>query len=224
MRTALATLALSLVAFLLAPAAEAQVQLRPGLVSRTPVVAQPRVRVVSPRLHTTVSPPALRATTRATPAPAPARPGRVSCRVDENGVPARATFALLRRGQTVASGECGRPVEVPPGVYVARLTLETALDRPQRTVRVRVPEGGGVTARASFATSILEVRFTDARRPVHGLAILRRDGRTVGTLGSRVSARVSAGTYQIVARHRTEERTYTVTLAPGQRRALRARF
>jgi hypothetical protein len=200
--------------------------------------AEAQSRLITPRVNLRVRSPYLpsvqrvRTVSRApsirrlpAPRPEPAQPGSMSCRVQENGVEARASFVLLRGGQTVATGDCARaPIEVPAGTYEAVLTLETAIDRPQRTVRLTVPSGGRARATASFSTSILEVRFTNDRAPVHGMAIIRRDGRTVATLGSRVSARISSGTYEIVARYRTEERTYTVTLAPGQRRALRASF
>jgi hypothetical protein len=191
---------------------------------------QPELRVqraISPSVRSVRTLPRLPFLHRSTsPRPeAPARPGSMGCRVEENGVAAPASFALRQNGRTVASGRCGQaPVEVPAGRYEAVLTLETAIDRPQRTVSLTVPEGGRALATARFSTSIVEVRFTKDRAPVHGLAIIRRDGETVGTLGSGVSARISAGTYEIVARYRTEDRTYSVTLAPGQRRAVRAAF
>lgn len=154
----------------------------------------------------------------------PARSGSMTCRVEENGVVARASFQLLASGRTVATGDCGQPIDVPAGTYQAVLTLETTVDRPQRSVQLTVPSGGSARATASFSTSTLEVRFTKDRRAVHGLAEIRRDGRTIATLGSGVSARLSSGSYEIVTRYRTEVRRYTVTLAPGQRRALRADF
>ncbi len=156
-------------------------------------------------------------------APAPA-PGRLACAADENGIAAPASVQLRSGGNVVASGSCASPIEVPAGTYDAIVTLESALDRPTRALRVTVQPGALATARASFQTAILEVRFTADRSPVPGLAIIQRDGVTVGTLGSGVSARLSAGTYTIVARYRTGERTYVVTLAPEQRRAVRADF
>ena len=87
-----------------------------------------------------------------------------------------------------------------------------------------VPLNGEGIARASFATSILEVVFTASGQSAQGTAILRRDGRDIGTLGSGVPVRVSAGSYQLVARYRTQERSFAVALTPGQRRSLRAAF
>lgn len=158
------------------------------------------------------------------PAPTPARPGQLRAEVVENGAPAIASVEVRQAGQVVASGSTASPIQLPAGTYDVTLTLDGALDRPTRSVRVEVPEGGMATARASFSTAILEVRFTKDRAGVPGLATIRQGERVIGTLGSGVTARVSAGTYQIDARYRTEQRSYTVTLAPGQRRALSAAF
>jgi hypothetical protein len=155
---------------------------------------------------------------------APARPGQLTVAVDENGAYAASTYQVRQAGRVIASGSSGSPIALPAGAYEVAITLETALDRPTRTVRVLVPEGGVATARASFSTSILEVRFTKDRMAVHGLATVRQGDRVIGTLGSGVTARVSAGTYEIEARYRTEVRSYSVTLAPVQRRALSAQF
>lgn len=154
----------------------------------------------------------------------PACPGQLFASVDENGAPAIASVEVRQEERLVASGRSTEPISLPPGRYDVVLTLEDVLDRPSRTVRIDVPEGGSVTARASFATAILEVRFTKNRSAVHGLATVRRNGRVVGTLGSGVTARVSAGAYEIDARYRTETRTHAVELVQGQRRALRADF
>jgi hypothetical protein len=149
---------------------------------------------------------------------------RVRCQVDENGAPAQARIDLSSQGRVVASGSCANPVAVPAGSYSATITLEGVLDRPTQTVQVTVPANGEGIARASFATSILEVVFTAGGQSANGTAILRRDGRDIGTLGTRVPVRVSAGSYQLVARYRTQERTFALTLAPAQRRSVRATF
>lgn len=182
-------------------------------------------RTFTPSLVVLGPAPAPTTTAPASTAPAPApRPGRVICAADENGIPAPASIELRAAGRAVARGSCASPLEVPAGAYDAIVTLESALDRPTRAVRVVVPEGGLATARASFETAILEVRFTSARSPVPGLAIIERDGVVVGTLGSGVTARLSAGTYTVVARYRTAEQRHAVTLVRDQRRALRADF
>jgi hypothetical protein len=176
-------------------------------------------RPLPARVLTVPAPSTPSTSTRAEP-----RSGSLTCRADENGAYARSTFVVLRGSDRVASGTCGSPVSLPAGAYDVVVTLETALDRPARTVRANVPEGGRIEATASFATAILEVRFTSGGRNAAGLAVIRRDGRTIGTLASGVAARVSAGRYEIAARYRTAERTYTVDLAPEQRRAVRAAF
>lgn len=142
----------------------------------------------------------------------------------ENGAYGPAFVEVRHQGRVIASARCGTPLSVPAGDYFATLTLESAIDRPQVTVPLRVPEGGVGTARAAFQTSIIEVRFEKDGAPVYGQAVLMRDGRVLGSIGSRIPARVSAGALTIEARYRTERRTYELALAPEQRRALRARF
>lgn len=158
------------------------------------------------------------------PAPEPARPGQVACRVTENGTYAPATLEVSAQGRVVARGDCSGPLDLPAGTYVATVTLESAVDHPQQSMTIRVPEGGVASVTASFATSILEVRFTKNRESVFGTAFLRRGGVVVATLGSGVPARVSAGTYELLERYRTEDRVVQVTVAPGQRLAVRADF
>lgn len=209
MRTVL-TLALSVGLLVSGSIAEAQVAMV------RPLATRPLAVYVAPT-STTAS------TTTSSPAPAP-RPGELRCDVLENGIYAPASIEVRQAGRVVASGSCATPVVLPAGTYAATITLESALDRPARTVNVVVPDGGAAVARASFETAMLEVRFTNDGAPVPGLAILRRGGVQVGTIGSGVAARVSAGTYEIVARYRTVERTYSVALSAGQRRAVRADF
>jgi hypothetical protein len=156
-------------------------------------------------------------------APAP-RPGLLRCVAEDNGVPGDASVELLQNGRSVARGSCSNPISVPAGAYTAVVTLEGVLDRPRQSVPVMVGEGAESIARASFRTAILEVRFTDQGATAYGIAEVRRGGVVVGTLGNGVAARVSAGTYQVVARYRMQERVFDVTLDAGDRRALRAAF
>ncbi len=157
-------------------------------------------------------------------APAPRRPGLVRCTVTAAGTLAPATVEVRHQGRVIASGTCGERISVPAGRYDATITLERAIDRPQQTVPLFVPEDGVGTARAAFDTSILEVRFFQNGRRTFGQAILEQNGRVIGSIGSGVVAHVSSGRVTIRARHLTEWRTYTVDLAPGQRRAIIARF
>lgn len=160
----------------------------------------------------------------ATPAPAPQRPGLVRCQVTAAGTLAPATVEIRHQGRVIASGTCGERISVPAGDYHATITLERAIDRPQQTVPLTVPQDGVGTATASFDTSILEVRFTKDRRATFGQAILYRNGQRIGSIGSGLVTHVSSGRITIRARHLTEWRTYTVDLAPGQRRAIIASF
>lgn len=197
---------------------------------QTRVVVQP---IVTPRVTTTPvlvvrpTPSPAPAPVQPAPAPAPApAPGSLSCAAEENGIVAAASVELRRAGSSeiVASGTCGSPLRVPAGAYVAAIRLDTAMDRPVQNVSVEVPAGGAVTARARFTTAILEVRFTKDRAAVQGIATITQNGHVIGTLGSGITTRLSAGTYEVTARYRTEVRTFTVTLAADQRRALRADF
>lgn len=188
-----------------------------------PVATRPAVRVSTPSIATRAAVRVSARTVQPAPDPAPA-PARFDCRVEENGAWAPATFVAWRDGQRVASGRCGSTVSLEPGSYDVVLTLDGALDTPSRRVRVEAAEGQPVRATARFDTSILEVRFTKDGRRAAGMAIVLRDGQRVGTLGSGVPAHLSSGRYEIVARYRTEERRFTVDLAPEQRRAIRAAF
>jgi len=151
--------------------------------------------------------------------------GRIACRITENGGAASGTMRVRKDGTDVGAGPCGEPLSVPPGHYEVMLGLDGALDRPTQTVSVDVGAGGTGVAAADFQTAILEVRIEAEGRRAAGMATIFRNGERVGTLGSGVSGHLSAGTYDIVARHRgAEQRFDAVTLAPAERRSLAATF
>lgn len=209
-------------------AADAQYTLRTFRYSpqATPYTVQPR-QVAPPAQQwrpMTRGPSHAMTRTQPEPTPAPAERGRIACGITDNGGYAPGTIELRQGGAVLASGDCTVPLELPVGTYDATLTLTSALDRPQQTVRVTVTRDGLATARAAFETSILEVRFTANGQHAPGIAYVKRDGRVVGTLGSGVSGRVSSGSYEVLARYRTTDQVLQVDLAPGQRRALRAAF
>jgi hypothetical protein len=57
------------------------------------------------------------------------------------------------------------------------------------------------------------------------MAIIRKDGKQIGTLGSGVPAHVSAGTYEIVVRHRSEQKSFdAVVIARGEHKTLEVSF
>ena len=151
--------------------------------------------------------------------------GRILCQITENGGSASGTVTVRSGGRTVESGSCGDTLGVPAGSYDVVVQLDGALDRPEQRRRVTVTAGATERVTADFSTAILEVRVTADGRRAAGMAIITRNGQRVGTLGSGVSGHLSAGTYDIVVRYRTEERRFDgVTLARGQRRALSAAF
>lgn len=160
--------------------------------------------------------------------PGPARAGsdgKAICEVTENGKPASGTIVVLHDGTELARGSCGKAFSVAAGEHVAVLTLDGALDAPER--RLPLPVQADKTAKlgADFATGLLEVHITSQGRDTAGVAVIRKDGRQIGTLGSGVSAHLSAGSYEVIARYRTQERRFDkVAIAAAQRAVLDAAF
>ena len=164
-----------------------------------------------------------------TPAPAPAtepgEPATLDCLVHENGAYAPGSIDVRALGASVASGSCGTALTIDPGTYDVTIRLDEVLDRPSKTMRIVLSSGEDRDLVADFETAILEVRLVVADEPVSGLVEVLRTGQLVGTLGSSVPWRVSAGTYDVVAHYRTDVvRFDNVELAPAQRRALLAAF
>lgn len=163
-------------------------------------------------------------------------PGMIGVTVRQNGVTASGSFEVHRTGdassgaagEVVATGRSGRPVHVAPGVYDVVVRLDGAIDRPEKWVRgVRVASGRTVSLEQSFATSVLEVRVTARGRRAAATIFVRRAGESteLATLGAGVRAVVSAGTYDIVVRHRSQEQSFPGTeLAAGGARTLSVTF
>lgn len=153
------------------------------------------------------------------------REGRIRCTVKENGAAASGTAIVENGSGVVARGECDSPISVPPGSYQVRLKLDGVLDEPEQT-RPATVRGGEVTqVAADFSTGILEIVVEAKGRRAAGMAVIRREGDRVGTVGSGVAAHLSAGTYSVTVRYRTQEKKFdAVELAAGQRRRLRANF
>ncbi|MBX3270289.1 MAG: hypothetical protein KF729_08505 [Sandaracinaceae bacterium] len=216
----LAALILAAGSLAVAPA-RAQVVVAPRAITSSSVTVAPRIDWTAWRASGVTSPSQPH---NPLPAPAPAAPGLVACAVTENGAGAPAFVEVRSSGRVIASGACGARIEVPAGDYHAMVTLESVLDRPQRTVAVRVPANGTGVVRVDFPVAIVEVRFTKDREPAFGQAILMVGGREVGSIGNGVPARVSAGRVTMIARYRTEVRTYELDLSAGQRRMITAAF
>lgn len=162
----------------------------------------------------------------AAPSALAAAPGRVTCTVTENGNAAQGMIRVEKDGAEVAKGACdGQAVTVPAGTYQVRLQLDGVLDGPEQRQELTVKAGEAIGAQADFATGTLEVRIERKGRRAAGMAIIRRDGKQVGTLGGGVAAHLSAGTYEVVVRYRdAEQRFASVTVEAGKPAVLEATF
>jgi len=151
--------------------------------------------------------------------------GRVICVITENGASASGTVTLQRDGQELAAGTCGKELSAPPGNYTAIVRLDGALDGPVQQKSLSVSVNGKHTLKLDFVTGTLEIRIASQGKRAAGMAIIKRDGQQIGTLGSGVVAHLSAGTYQVVARCRTQEKNLgEIKLAGGQNLTLDAAF
>jgi hypothetical protein len=151
--------------------------------------------------------------------------GGVSCEIRENGQPASGTVAVLQGETEIARGSCGKPLAVPPGDYVAVLSLDGALDGPEQRQNVSTQANKPAKVTADFATGLLEVRIRSQGRDTAGMAVIRKNGQQIGTLGSGVAAHLSAGTYQVVARYRAQQKPFDgVQIKPAERTVLEASF
>jgi hypothetical protein len=161
----------------------------------------------------------------AVPALVAAQDGKVLCDVTENGKAATGTLTVLEGETEVTSAPCGKPVAVPPGEYTAVIELDGALDGPTKRQPLSVQAGKLATLAAEFATGLLEVRIQSQGRDTAGMAVIRKDGTQIGTLGSGVAAHLSAGRYEVVARYRSQQKAFAeVIITPGQRTQLDAAF
>jgi len=151
--------------------------------------------------------------------------GKVLCDVTENGEAATGTLTVLSGETEVASGPCGKPLAVAAGEYTALVELDGALDGPKQRQPLSVQAGKLAALKAEFATGLLEVRIKSQGRDTAGMAIIRKDGAQIGTLGSGVAAHLSAGRYEVVARYRSQQKAFDeVIITSGQRTTLDAAF
>jgi hypothetical protein len=152
-------------------------------------------------------------------------PARVTCEILENGKPASGVVRLLQGEAEIASGACGKPVEAPAGSYMAVLALDGALDGPEQRKPLTLAAGQSLKVNADFPTGLLEVRIRSAGRDAAGMAIIRKDGKQIGTLGSGVSAHLSTGSYEVIGRYRAQERRFDgVHIEADKRTTLEASF
>lgn len=151
--------------------------------------------------------------------------GKVECEVLENGEPASGAISLRKDDNEIAQGSCNQPLSAPAGTYEAVISLDGALDGPEQKQTVTIKAGAVAKLKADFATGILQIFIESAGKQAAGMAVIRREGNQIGTLGSGVVAHLSAGTYEVIARYRTEKKSFdSVVVEPGKRLVLNASF
>ena len=155
---------------------------------------------------------------------AKAQSGEIRCSVTENGASARGSVSVTQNGKEVGAGSCGATLPVPAGKCKVTVRLDGTLDNPSQIVDVEVRPGQTAPVSVDFKTGVLEVRIESKAQSGTGLVTVNRGTERIGTLGSGVTARLSAGKYQVVVRLGGQERRYDVDLRPGQRRLVRAQF
>ena len=155
---------------------------------------------------------------------AAAQTGKIRCSVTENGTSAHGTIVVEQKGREVGAGSCGAVLSVPAGKCKVTVRLDGTLDNPSKTTEVEVVAGKTAPVTIDFQTGVLEVRIEAKGQRGTGMVTVNRGSDRIGTLGSGVAARLSAGSYEVVVRLGGQERRYTVDLRPGQRRLVRAQF
>ena len=143
----------------------------------------------------------------------------------ENGAYAPARIVVWEHGNHVLTTTSGTPFRLTADTYDIAVVLDEVLDRPYQAYRLLVAPDQDVSIGAQFETGILEVRVMHDGQVAAGRADVVRHGQVVGTMGSCVARRLSAGTYDVAVHYRTETVLYqAVHLAPAQRRALTVHF
>jgi len=155
---------------------------------------------------------------------AKAQSAQIRCTITENGAPARGTVQVDQNGREVGGGTCSAGIPVPAGKCTVTVRLDGVVDNPSKTVEVEAKAGKTAAVSVDFQTGVLEVRIEAQGQRGTGIVIVQRGSKRIGTLGSGVPARLSAGRYEVVVRLDGEERRFAVDLRPGQSRLLRAQF
>ena len=111
------------------------------------------------------------------------------------------------------------------GSYSALIRLDGALDGPSQSKPLTLQANSKSSMKVDFQTGTLEIRIASAGKRAAGMAVIKKNGAQIGTLGSGVAAHLSAGVYQVVARYRTQEKDLgDVVVTAGQRVTLDAAF
>jgi hypothetical protein len=155
---------------------------------------------------------------------AEAQTGQIRCSVTENGGQGRGTIVVEQNGREVGGGSCGAALSVPVGKCNVTVRLDGTLDNPSKSLTVQVAAGKSTPVSVDFQTGVLEVRIETKGQRGTGIVTVNRGSQRIGTVGSGVAARLSAGSYEVVVRLAGKERRYAVDLRPGQRRLVRAQF
>ena len=151
--------------------------------------------------------------------------GHVVCEITENGEAATGVISVQRDGKEIASASCGRELALPVGEYVAALRLDGAFDGPEQRQNIQIKPGAPLKLKVDFSTGVLEVRIASSGRRAAGMAVIKRRGQQLGTLGSGVQAHLSVGTYRVLVRYRTQEKDLgDINLNAGQHLTLDASF
>jgi uncharacterized cupredoxin-like copper-binding protein len=150
---------------------------------------------------------------------------RVTCEVSENGEAASGTISVQQDGKEIVAGTCGKELTLPSGTYTAVVRLDGALDGPSQTKPLSLQPNSKSSMKVDFQTGTLEIRIAAQGKRAAGMAIIKKNGTQIGTLGSGVAAHLSAGSYRVVARYRTQEKDLgEVVVLAGQRLTLDAAF
>lgn len=151
--------------------------------------------------------------------------GKIDCQITENGGSATGTVSLRQEGREVKKSSCSGSFTVESGSYTAVISLDGVLNGAEQRQAITVQVGKTTQVVADFPTGFLQVDILSKGKKAAGMAVIRKDSRQIGTLGSGVSAHLSAGTYRVVARYRSQEKPFdNVVIEAGKRVVLEASF
>ncbi len=151
--------------------------------------------------------------------------GKVDCQILENGGSATGTVSLQKDGREVVKASCSGSMSVEAGSYSAVVSLDGVLNGAEQRHAITVQAGKATRVVADFPTGFLQVNILSKGKKAAGMAVIRKDSRQIGTLGSGVSAHLSVGTYRVVARYRSQEKLFeNVVIEAGKSVVLEASF
>lgn len=147
------------------------------------------------------------------------------CESQDNGHPAPASFRLLSGQQEIASGRCGVPQAIPPGLYQALTVLEGALDRPTRRERVQLEAGQTRKLSVQYETGELVVEVRRMGQRSVGTVHVFFAGKPLASVAAGSAIRLSTGSYGVAVESQGEKRPpEAVTIVRDERRVLVSDF